>query len=110
MEETKTTLEVYRKFQKAADLIEEKFFTGKGKQSFPRYVFAINTKCKGVVCAFVQINALFDKRSGDKIQYLGVNPRYLARGNGYVLTTLCHELCHIYENAFIHIPRGGYHE
>ena len=28
MEETKTTLEVYRKFQKAVDLIEEKFFTG----------------------------------------------------------------------------------
>ena len=44
MEETKTTLEVYRKFQKAVDLIEEKFFTGKRKQSFPRYVLAINTK------------------------------------------------------------------
>lgn len=29
MEETKTTLEVYQKFQKAVDLIEEKFFTGK---------------------------------------------------------------------------------
>ena len=110
MEETKTTLEVYQKFQKAVDLIEEKFFTGKGKQSFPRYVLAINTKCKSVVCAFVQNNALFDKSNGDKIQYLGINPRYLAQGNEYVLSTLCHELCHIYENAFIHIPRGGYHD
>ena len=110
MEETKTTLEVYQKFQKAVDLIEEKFFTGKGKQSFPRYVLAINNKCKSVVCAFVQNNALFDKLNGDKIQYLGINPRYLAQGNEHVLSTLCHELCHIYENAFIHIPRGGYHD
>lgn len=78
MEETKTTLEVYQKFQKAVDLIEEKFCTGKGKQSFPRYVLAINNKCRGVVCAFVQNNALFDKSNGDKIQYLGINPRYLA--------------------------------
>lgn len=110
MEETKTMLEVYQKFQKAVDLIEEKFFTGKGKQAFPRYVLAINTKCKSVVCAFVQNNALFDKSNGDKIQYLGINPRYLAQGNEYVLSTLCHELCHIYENALIHIPRGGYHD
>ena len=65
MEETKTPLEVYQKFQKAVDLIEEKFFTGKRKQSFPRYVLAINTKCKSVVCAFVQNNALFDKSNGD---------------------------------------------
>ena len=110
MEETKTTLEVYQKFQKAVDLIEEKFFTSKGKQAFPRYVLAINNKCKSVACAFVQNNALFDKSNGDKIQYLGINPRYLVKGNEYVLSTLCHELCHIYENAFIHIPRGGYHD
>lgn len=110
MEETKTTLEVYRKFQKAVDLIEEKFFIGKGKRSFPRCVLAVNNKCKSVVCAFVQNNALFDKSNGDKIQYLGINPSYLARGNEYILLTLCHELCHIYEHAFIHIPRGGYHD
>ena len=110
MEDEKTTLLVYSKFQKAVDLIEGKFFTEKGKQPFPKFVLAINNKCKSVVCAFVQNNALFDKNNGDKIQYLGINPRYLDRGNSYVLSTLCHELCHVYENAYIHIPRGGYHD
>lgn len=103
------TLEVYGKFQKAIDKIEEVFFLGKDRKKFPRFVFAINNKCKSAV-AFVSPNALFDKTDGKKVQYLGINPRYLDRGTAYVLQTLCHELCHVYEHAYIHIPRGGYHD
>lgn len=103
------TLEVYSKFQKAIDSIEKVFFLGKDRKKFPKFVFAINNKCKSAV-AFVSPNALFDKTDGKKVQYLGVNPRYLNMGTAYVLQTLCHELCHVYEHAYIHIPRGGYHD
>lgn len=41
---------------------------------------------------------------------MGINPDYLDRSPGDVLSTICHELCHIYENAYIHIPRSGYHD
>lgn len=100
---------VYAKFASAIEEIEKAFFTGKGKNKLPRFVFAINNKCKSAV-AFVSPNALFDKADGKKVQYLGINPRYLDRGSAYVLKTLCHELCHVYEHAYIHIPRGGYHD
>lgn len=109
-EETKAyTLEVYAKFALAIEEIEKTFFVGKDKKKFPRFVFAINNRCKAAV-AFVSPDALFDKTDGKKVQYLGINPHYLDRGSAYVLQTLCHELCHVYEHAYIHIPRGGYHD
>ena len=109
VKEKEDALEVYSKFQKAIDSIEKVFFLRKDRKKFPRFVFAINNKCKSAV-AFVSPNALFDKTDGKKVQYLGVNPRYLDMGTAYVLQTLCHELCHVYEHAYIHIPRGGYHD
>jgi predicted SprT family Zn-dependent metalloprotease len=60
--------------------------------------------------AFVQADALYDKSSDKKLQYLAINPDYLNRKLKDILGTVCHELCHVYENAFIHIPRGGYHD
>ena len=109
-EENKTTVELYNKFQVAVDWIERRFFLDKGKYKFPKVVMAVNTKCQYCVTAFVSPEGLYDKQKNEKIQYLAVNPKYLNRDTGSILATLCHELCHIYENAYIHIPRGGYHD
>lgn len=109
-EENKTTVEIYTKFQVAVEWIERRFFLDKGKYTFPKTVMAINTNCKYCVTAFVSPEGLYDTQKNEKIQYLAINPKYLNRDIGSILATLCHELCHTYENAYIHIPRGGYHD
>ena len=110
IEENKCTVELYNKFQVAVDWIERMFFLTKGKYKFPKVVMSVNTNCKYCVTAFVSPEGLYDIQKDEKIQYLAINPKYLNRDIGSILATLCHELCHIYENAYIHIPRGGYHD
>lgn len=110
MEETKTSLELYAKIQTVIDEIDARFFSGKGKQKIPQVVFAINTRCKSCVLAFVQPDSLYDKNTDKKLQYMAINPDYLNRDVGEIISTICHELCHVYENAYLHIPRGGYHD
>ena len=110
MVENKYTSLVYKKFELCVAQIESRFFTGKGKHLFPNIVMAINNRVSSCVVAFVQADALYDRSTAEKIQYMGINPYYLDRPIGEVLSTICHELCHIYENAFIHIARNGYHD
>ena len=110
MEEVKTSTELYAKIQKVIDELDATFFSGKGKQKIPELVFAINNMCGACVTAFVSPDALYDKVNNKKLQYMGINPKYLNRDMSDILATICHELCHIYENAYIHIPRGGYHD
>ena len=110
MEEVKTSTELYAKIQKVIDALDKAFFSGKGKAKIPEVVFAINNSCRACVVAYVQADALYDKSNNTKLQYMGINPSYLDRSIEHILGTICHELCHVYENAFIHIPRGGYHD
>lgn len=110
MEEVKTSTELYAKIQKVIDELDATFFSGKGKQKIPELVFAINNQCRACVTAFVSPDALYDKVNNRKLQYMGINPKHLNRDMSDILATICHELCHIYENAYIHIPRGGYHD
>lgn len=105
-----TSITLYSKVQTVIDELDKAFFSGKGKQKIPQVVFAINNRCKSCVMAFVQADALYDKSSDKKLQYLAINPDYLNRKLKDTLATICHEICHVYENAFIHIPRGGYHD
>ena len=109
-EEVKTSIELYSKIQKVIDEIDSFFFSGKGKQKLPEVVFAINERCKACVLAYVSPEALYDKAKAKKLQYLAINPAYLNRDSKEILATICHELCHVYEHAYIHIPRGGYHD
>ena len=104
------TTELYSKFEKCVTLIGDRFFTGKGKHALPKIVMALNNRVSSCVVAFVQADALYDTQLKEKVQYLGINPYYLDRPLPQVLATLCHELCHVYENAFIHIARNGYHD
>ena len=108
--ELKTSGELYTKIQLVIDSLDKSFFSGKKKESIPQLVFAINNKCKSCVVAYVQPDALYDKKTDTKLQYMGINPDYLDRSIGEILSTICHELCHVYEHAYIHIPRGGYHD
>lgn len=110
MEEVKTSTELYKKIQNVIDLLDISFFSGKGKEKIPELVFAINNQCRSCVTAFVSPDALYDKVNNKKLQYLGINPKHLDRDISEILATICHELCHVYENAYIHIPRGGYHD
>lgn len=110
MEETKTSIELYTKVQTVIDEINARFFEGKGKQTIPHVVFAINNRCKSCVVAYVQADAPYDKSKDEKLQYMAINPDYLNRNIGEIVSTICHELCHVYEHAYIHIPRGGYHD
>ena len=106
----KTSTQIYEKIQKVIDLLDEAFFSGEGKHSLPELVFAINDKCNSCVTAYVAPDALYDKQKARKLQYLAINPKYLDRDLSSILATICHELCHVYENAYIHIARGGYHD
>jgi predicted SprT family Zn-dependent metalloprotease len=105
-----TSVELYSKVQTVIDELDKAFFSGKGKEKIPQVVFAINTKCKACVVAYVQADALYDKKTDKKLQYMAINPDYLNRKQKDILSTVCHELCHVYEHAYIHIPRGGYHD
>ena len=108
--EVKTSTELYAKIQTVIDELDKRFFSGAKKEKIPEVVFAINNKCKSCVVAYVQPDALYDKKTDTKLQYMGINPDYLDRTLGEVLSTVCHELCHVYEHAYIHIARGGYHD
>ena len=110
MEDVKTSTELYSKIQLVIDELDKNFFSGKGKQPVPEVVFAINNTCHACVTAFVSPDALYDKKNDKKLQYIGINPKHLNRDISEILATICHELCHVYENAYIHIPRGGYHD
>lgn len=109
-DDLKVSQELYGKVQKVIDLLDSRFFSGNGKQKLPDVVFAINNKCQSSVTAYVSPEALYDKKNNKKLQYLGINPRHLNRDLKDVLATICHEMCHVYENTYIHIPRGGYHD
>lgn len=108
--EIKTSQELYAKIQTVIDELDKRFFSGVKKEKIPQLVFAINNKCRSCVVAYVQADALYDKKTDTKLQYMGINPDYLDRNLGEILSTICHELCHVYEHAYIHIPRGGYHD
>lgn len=110
MADVNYTEELYGKLQTVINELDATFFNGKGKEHIPSVVMAINNRCSSCVVAFVSPNSLYDKNTDRKIQYLGINPFYLSRNIGYILCTVCHEICHIYENAYVHIPRGGYHD
>lgn len=108
--EVKTSAELYGKIQTVIDELDKRFFSGADKEKIPEVVFAINNKCRSCVVAYVQADALYDKKTDKKLQYMGINPDYLDRKLEEILSTVCHELCHVYEHAYIHIPRGGYHD
>ena len=110
MTEEKTSVELYKKIQYVIDEIDTRFFGGNGKEKIPEIVFAINNRCNTCVTAFVQADSLYDKVNDRKLQYMAINPFYLNRDVDDILSTICHELCHVYENAYVHIPRGGYHD
>lgn len=109
METNKYSVMLYTKFQTIIDMIEQEFFLSKGKKAFPKIVLALNNRCSSCVVAFVAPDYLFDKKDEEKVQYLAINPKYMQRDISEIVATLCHELCHVYEVAYIHIPRGGYH-
>ncbi len=46
---SKASQVLYDKIQKVIDLLDSRFFSGKGKQRLPDVVFAINNKCKSSV-------------------------------------------------------------
>lgn len=100
---------VYSTIQKAIKAIEEKFFTGKGKHPFPDIVVSLNNRCGDRVAAYVSPQYMYDKIKKDKIHYLAINTDYLDRDARETLATIYHELCHVYECTYIHIPRNGYH-
>lgn len=108
--EVKTSTELYAKIQLVIDELDKRFFSGAKKEKIPQLVFAVNNKCRSCVISYVQPDALYDKKTDTKLQYMGINPDYLDRPIGEILSTVCHELCHVYEHAYIHIPRGGYHD
>lgn len=105
----KITKVIYSKMQTAVDEIEKYFFTSKKMERFPSVLYAVNYSCSRGVVAYVRPNSLYDTDKKEVVQYLCINPSFLSRGLEYLLSTLVHELCHVYEIAYIHIPRGGYH-
>ena len=105
----KITKIIYAKMQTAVDEIEKYFFTSKKLEKFPPVLYAVNYSCARYVVAYVRPNSLYDTDKKEVVQYLCINPSFLNRGLTELLSTLCHELCHVYECAYIHIPRGGYH-
>ena len=105
----KITKVIYSKMQVAEAEIEKFFFTSKGKEKFPPVLYAINYSCERCCVAYVRPNSLFDTDKKEIVQYLCFNPNYLNRTLAETLSTMVHELCHVYETAYIHIPRGGYH-
>ena len=103
------TVKLYSKFQYAIKAIEQAFFIPNGLEQFPDLVLSINSSMKSCVMAFVRPNSLYDTDSKKMILELAINPKTLNLGLTEIMSTLTHELCHIYECSYIHIPRGGYH-
>lgn len=106
--------DVTRQFTDKLSLVISKmsmyFFESKGKYKIPDVFFTLNNRCQTLVTAFVTSNSLYNKENKKVVHYLGINPKWLNRELREILATICHELCHIYENTYIHIPRGGYHD
>ena len=100
---------VYRTIQKAVKAMEERFFTCRGKQPLPDIVVSLNNRCGKRVAAYVNPEYMYDRVKQDKVHYLAINTDYLDRDAGETLATIYHELCHVYECTYIHIPRNGYH-
>lgn len=114
LEEILEEKDVTKQFTEKLSLVISKmsmfFFESKGKYKIPDVFFTLNNRCNALVTAFVNPNSLYNKENKKVINYLGINPKWLNRELREVLATICHELCHIYENTYIHIPRGGYHD
>lgn len=69
-----TSTELYAKIQLVIDELDKRFFSGAKKEKIPQLVFAINNKCRSCVVAYVQADALYDKKTDTKLQYMGINP------------------------------------
>ena len=67
----KTSTELYSKIQLVIDELDKRFFSGAKKENIPQLVFAINNKCRSCVVAYVQADALYDKKTDTKLQYMG---------------------------------------
>lgn len=105
----KYTVSLYKSLQNAIDYAEEYFFTSKGKKAFPKIVLSLDSSCRRSCVASVVVKYLYDKKIKEILQFMTFNPDYFDRTTEKILSTVVHELCHIYEIAYIHTPRSGYH-
>lgn len=104
------TRDLYSRYQFAIDELNKTFFSGfNGREKLPPVCLAINKDCHACCVAYVDPVGLHDTSINRKVHYLALNPKYLNRTYSEILSTLYHELCHVYEVEYIHIPRGGYH-
>lgn len=51
----------------------------------------------------------FSNADGEKVPEIALNPEYMRRGNLEVLSTLVHEMCHVWQHCFGKPSRTGYH-
>lgn len=110
LEEKGVTKQFTDKLSFVIEKLSYTFFESKGKYKIPDVFFTLSNKCGDLVTAYVASNSLYNKENKKVINYLGINPKWLNRELKEVLATVCHELCHVYENTYIHIPRGAYHD
>lgn len=108
--ENQYTRDLYSRYQYIIDRMNKAFFDGfNQREKLPSICLSINNKCNTCCVAYVSPDGLYDTKLKRKIHYLAINPKYLDRTPAEILSTIYHELCHVYEVEYIHIPRGGYH-
>jgi len=103
-QQTVTTTE-YGNFQAAFDWFNGKLFDGK----LPNVLITLNRhpRSKGYFSP-----DRFEKRNGEaKAHELALNPDVFAgRSDESILSTLAHEMCHLWQQEFGKVPRKAYHD
>lgn len=98
----KPTTEQFESYQKLFDYFNEHLFGG----FLPNVI--LNFSRKNQVAGFFSRNS-WKYNEGKECHEISINPTSLCHGKKYVIQTLVHEMCHLWQHEFGKPSRTGYH-
>lgn len=98
----KPTSEQFLAFEKLFDYYNKNLFDGQLPEVFLNFSRKKNTAGFFSPTRWKHVN-------GEKKHEISINPVSLVRGKQYVIETLVHEMCHLWQKEFGKPSRSGYH-
>lgn len=102
--DTNITQAEYESFQRAYDFFNEELFGG----ALPAVLVTLQRKAKSR--GYFSAERFAGRSSRETVHELALNPDYFGRTDEEILSTLVHEMCHLWQHTHGTPPRKSYHD
>lgn len=104
MKNTTVTTQQYGAFQQAYDFFNKKLFNNE----LPNVLITMNRHAKSL--GYFAPEKFGARQDEGTVHELSMNPDHFGRTDEAILSTLAHEMAHVWQQEFGKKPRGGYHD